>query len=90
VCEQQHELVSRKKIKNIYSKNIPSMSDEIFLDKILITHQNMYLEKKKFSMLTQIDMSSLPHGSTTWTLDNNVYVQTNVNTKFHPILCPMC
>jgi hypothetical protein len=35
-------------------------------------------------------MSSLPCGSTTWTLDNNIYVQTNVSREFHPSLCPMC
>jgi len=39
-------------------------------------------------MLTQTNISSLPHGSTTWTLDNNVYVEPNMNTKFYQGLCP--
>jgi hypothetical protein len=35
-------------------------------------------------------MSSLPHGFPTCTLDNNVFHQSNISTKFYQGWCPMC
>jgi len=42
------------------------------------------------AMLTIIHTSSLPHGFATWTPDNNVFVQFNINTKIYQGWHPMC
>jgi hypothetical protein len=42
------------------------------------------------TMSTKTHMSSLPHGFTTWTFDNNVFDQSNINIEFYQGWCPMC
>ncbi len=39
---------------------------------------------------TKIHMSSLPHGFTTWTLNNNVFDQSNISIEFYQGWYPMC
>jgi hypothetical protein len=86
-CEQEREPTNRS--KKTYSNYIPSMSIGIFL--IDFDDMSKYtLTKICSTTSTKTHMSSLPCGSTTWTFDNNVFVQSNVSTKIYQGWCPMC
>jgi hypothetical protein len=77
------------KSRKEYFKYISSMLDEIFYNRF--NDMSKYiLIKNNSNTSTQIDTSSLPRGSATWTSDNNVYVESNVSTKLYQDLCPIC
>jgi hypothetical protein len=77
------------KSRKEYSKYMPSMPNGTFLDRF--NDMSKYIVTNKYSTTsTQTDTLSLARGSTTWTSNNNDYVQSNVNAKFYQGLCPMC
>jgi len=69
MCEQKYEPMGKNRKE--YFKYISSMLDEIFFNGFDDMSKYM-LTKKNSNMSIEIDTSSLPYGSATWTLNNNV------------------
>jgi hypothetical protein len=74
-------------------RHIPIIFCPCQLEYSLIDFDDMskYTMTKIYStMSAKTHTSSLPCGSTTWTFDNNVFVQSNVSIKIYQGWCPMC